>query len=183
MKKFMVAVGSFIILLFLGLIYAWSIFATPLEAEYGWTRDQTSLTFTISISLFCIGGLVAAQLRNKIHISVILLINALLILAGFFLTSRLDSLWELYVYYGVICGFAVGSAYNCIISVIPLHYPKRVGFISGVMLLAFGFGGFILGSVAKTLMNAYGWSNAFLYIGLLFSSFLLYFYILSLLQK
>lgn len=180
MKKFMVTIGSFIVLLFLGLIYAWSIFAAPLESAYGWTRDQTSLTFTISISMFCIGGLVVSQLRNKIHISIILLINALLILIGFFLTSRLDTLWELYVYYGVICGFAVGASYNCVISVIPLYYPKRVGLISGVMLLAFGFGGFVLGSVAKTLINTYGWKDAFLYIGVgLFVVFALFVYFIT----
>ena len=171
MKKFMVTVGSFIILLFLGLIYAWSIFATPLELEYGWSRAQTSLTFTISISMFCIGGLVVSQLKKKINITLILLINAILILVGFVLTSRVDALWELYVYYGVICGFAVGSTYNCVISVIPLYYPKKVGTISGIMLLAFGLGGFVLGMVAKKLLHYFPadqWGKAFLWIGIAF---------------
>ena len=168
MKKIMVTFGSFIIMLFLGLIYAWSIFATPLEKAYGWDRAQTSLTFTISISLFCIGGLVVSQLRKKINISIILLINAILILVGFILTSNVNQLWQLYVYYGVIIGFAVGSTYNCIISVIPLYYPKKVGTISGVMLLGFGLGGFVLGMVAKKLMMVFDWRDAFLYIGVAF---------------
>ncbi len=168
MKKFMVTVGSFIILLFLGLIYAWSIFASPLENEFGWTRAETSLTFTISIAMFCIGGIVFSQLKRKLNITVLLIINALLILIGFFLTSRLDALWELYVYYGVICGFAVGASYNLVISTIPLHYPKKVGTISGIMLLAFGVGGYTLGQAADIMINNLNWRDAFLYIGLAF---------------
>jgi len=36
------------LLLFLGLIYAWSVFRTPLEAEFGWSKAETSVTFSIS---------------------------------------------------------------------------------------------------------------------------------------
>ena len=36
------------LLLCLGLIYAWSVFRAPLEAEFGWSKAQTSVTFSIS---------------------------------------------------------------------------------------------------------------------------------------
>lgn len=168
MKKTMASIGSAVLLLFLGLIYAWSIFVAPLEGEFGWTRDQTSLTFTICMSLFCIGGIAAAQLRKKVSVSVILLINAIIILVSFLLTSRLTSLWQLYVFYGVLCGFAVGSGYNCILSVAPLHFPKRIGLINGVMLFFYGMGGLVLGALAKNLLNRFGWRDTFAYLGILF---------------
>lgn len=46
-----------LIMLCLGLIYGWSIFVAPLEAEFGWVRSETSLAFTLCISFFCVGGL------------------------------------------------------------------------------------------------------------------------------
>lgn len=168
MKKTMAAIGGAVLFMFLGLIYAWSIFAAPLESEFGWTRDQTSLTFTICMSLFCIGGLVAAQLRKKLNVNVILLLNAVVILTAFILTSKLTSLWQLYVFYGVLCGFSVGSAYNCILSVVPLHFPKKIGLINGTMLFFYGTGGLVLGAVAKNLINRFDWRTAFVYLGILF---------------
>lgn len=36
---------SVFLLLFLGLIYAWSVFRVPLEQEFGWSKSGTSLTF------------------------------------------------------------------------------------------------------------------------------------------
>lgn len=168
MKKTMVSIGSAVILLFLGLIYAWSIFVAPLENEFGWTRDQTSLTFTICMSFFCIGILAASQLRKKFNANTILLTCSVAILIAFILISRLNSLWQLYLFYGVICGFAVGCAYNCILSIIPLYYPKRVGLINGIMLFCFGMGGFILGAIAKKIMNIYDWRMTFVYLGIIF---------------
>ena len=47
MKKLMrnpiaVLVCGMASLLLFGLIYVWSIFVVPLEAEFGWTRAETS---------------------------------------------------------------------------------------------------------------------------------------------
>ncbi|SHI95085.1 MFS transporter [Parasporobacterium paucivorans] len=168
MRKIMATASSAIIMLLLGLIYAWSIFVAPLEKEFGWTRDQTSLTFTICMSFFCIGGLVAARIRKKINVSILLIINAIVILIGFLLTSRLTSLWQLYVFYGVFCGLSVGSAYNCILSIVPMYYPKRIGIINGSMLFCFGMGGLVLGTVAKKLINIIEWRETFVYLGITF---------------
>ena len=50
-------VVGFILLIFLGVSYAWSIFVQPLEEEFGWLRSQTSIAFTISMVFFCVGNL------------------------------------------------------------------------------------------------------------------------------
>ena len=52
-----VAVGC-VVLLFSGLVYAWSVLSGPIAAEFPrWTTAQLSLTFTIVMSFFCLGGL------------------------------------------------------------------------------------------------------------------------------
>ena len=54
-----VAVGC-VVLLFSGLVYAWSVLSGPIAAEFPrWTTAQLSLTFTIVMSFFCLGGLPA----------------------------------------------------------------------------------------------------------------------------
>ncbi|MCI8993083.1 MAG: OFA family MFS transporter [Eubacterium sp.] len=154
-------------LLCLGLIYAWSVFVTPIEAEFGWGRSQTSMTFTICMSFFCIGGLFAGYINRFLKPRIILLLAAVSILAGFFLSSNISSLPGLFIGYGVFCGFGVGIGYNVVLSCILAWFPEKTGLLSGILLMGFGFGGSVLGSLSVNLMAAAGWRFAFRILGII----------------
>ena len=159
---------SVLMLLCIGLIYGWSIFVAPLEKEFGWARSQTSLTFTISMAMFCIGGLVGGALTvRKVSRTLLLGLAGILLLAGFVLASTSQELIHFYIYYGVFCGFGVGISYNVIISSVTRLFPDKQGLVSGVLMMGFGFGGLVLGSLCSQLLIAMGWRSTFRAIGLL----------------
>lgn len=160
-----------LMLLFLGLLYAWSIFASPFKKIYpAWTGSNISLTFTISMICFCLGGFISGNLSKKIKSSLLIRVAAVMLLIGFFSLSKLNpetpeiSLKKLYLFYGVICGSGVGIGYNWIIGNINRWFPDKVGFASGVMLMGFAFGGMVLGSIVKVLVGVVGLSNTFLFL-------------------
>ena len=164
-----------IICLFIGLIYAWSIFVAPLEAEFGWTRTQTSATFTVSMTSFCIAGMISGALQKKRTPRLIVAIAAVLFLIGFFLSSRINSVLGLYVSYGILCGGGVGLAYNAVISTVTKWFPDKTGLISGILLMCFGFGGMVLGTVASNMIQRTGWRTTFIVFSVLFALILLAF--------
>lgn len=156
------AVGT-VILLFQGLIYAWSLFRTPFSEIYtGWTVSQLSMTFTISISCFCLGGFVGGQLSKKLNVKMRFLITAVCLFIGFFGVSTLNpadatgSLTKLYIFYGVFGGGGVGIGYNAVISTITKWFPDKVGLASGIMLMGFGLGSLLLGSVVTSMVGSMG---------------------------
>lgn len=159
-------VAGILVYLFIGLIYAWSIFAVPLEAEFGWTRTQTSATFTITIVCFSLGGLFSGLISKWKSAKFIIRIAAILLLTGFTLSSRVETVLELYIFYGIFCGFGVGLAYNTGISTVTKWFPDKMGLVSGVLLMGYGFGGMLLGSFASILMPEYGWRNTFIILGI-----------------
>ena len=151
-----------ILLLFLGLIYGWSVFRGPLQAEFGWTDAQASMTFSISMMTFCLGGLVAGFInKGKNGFRVNLILAAVLLAIGFFSASQIQSLMGIYLSYGVCCGFGVGLGYNTAISTIVKWFPDKQGLISGITLMGFGFGSMILGTLAGAMIESLGWRVTF----------------------
>ena len=53
-----------VILLFYGLLYAWSIYSSPFGAEFGWTNAQLGLSFTFIMISFCFGGIAGSMLTS-----------------------------------------------------------------------------------------------------------------------
>lgn len=154
-------------LLVLGLVYGWSIFATPLGEAFGWDRSLLSYTFSISMAAFCTGALLGSFIVKRSSTRTALFVAAALQATGFILTSFLASqgIWVLYIFYGICAGLGCGIGYNTIISTVNLWFPDRLGIASGVLMMSFGLGSLILGTLANILMQALGWSTTFVVIG------------------
>ncbi|WP_292387873.1 MFS transporter [Methanosarcina sp. UBA5] len=166
-RWFYVVIGI-VLFLFLGMLYAWSLFISPLEKDFGWTRAQTSLIFTISIIFFCLGGMAGGFITGKKSPGFTILISAVFLLCGFAASSQINSLTGIYITYGVISGFGIGLSYNAVISTVTRWFPDKTGAISGLLLMGFGFGGMLLGSTANELIKAIGWRQTFLFLGIAF---------------
>ena len=162
-------VYGILVLLFLGLIYAWSVFVAPLEQEFGWVRSQTSLVFTFSMSSFCIGGFISGLLLKTRSARFVLSIAAICLLTGFFLASRTQNLWHIFLSYGVLCSMGVGFGYNATVGTAAKWFPEKPGLCSGLLLTGFGLGALLLGTGAAYLITRNGWRATFLLFSVLFS--------------
>ncbi|MDR2132054.1 MAG: MFS transporter [Clostridiales Family XIII bacterium] len=167
-KKWIQLSMGTLLLLLLGLIYAWSIFRRPLgEMFETWTDTELSVTFTISMSCFCLGGFFSGLLLRRMGVRGVLLISAAMLLIGFGGAAALDandaskSLAMLYGFYGVACGTGVGLGYNSIISSVVAWFPDRPGMASGVLLMGFGMGGMLLGGAVSVLNGRFGLPTTF----------------------
>ena len=172
-KRWLYLATGTIMLVFLGLLYAWSIFAGPFKKLYtSWSDSNLSWTFTISMIFFCIGGFVSGKLLKKYKFDLIIRVAAVLLFVGFLGLYRLNTIKQdvslklLYFFYGVLCGSGVGIGYNSIIGSVNSWFPDKVGYSSGILLMGFGFGGMLLGSIVKVLIINFGLMNVFLILAI-----------------
>lgn len=166
-----------IALLFAGIIYGWSILKAPLAADFGWSASQLSVNFTLTMCLFCLGGMAGGILARRLGTRWALALSGALSCLGFLLTARLDgsSVAMLYVSYGVLTGFGIGIAYNVIISTVNAWFPDKKGICSGALMMGFGSSALVVGNVMNTLMHSpsFGWRKAFLILGAALGAILL----------
>ncbi len=168
-RRILYALVGVLVMLLAGFVYAWSILSAPIAADFPqWSNSQLSLTFTLCITFFCLGGTAAGLLSRRIPVRVNVLLSAGLFLAGFFITSRTQSLSTLYLGYGVLCGTASGFAYNSVMNVMPRWFPDRQGLISGVLLMGFGASSMVIGSAftALTPSSTGAWRGSLLFMGI-----------------
>ncbi len=155
-------------MLFAGIIYAWSILKTPFVTEFQWSTTNLALNFTLTMSFFCIGGLLGANLAKRIGSTLTVMISGLVVAAGFILTSRLtgDSVLFLYFTYGGLAGIGIGISYNVVIGTVNAWFPDKKGLCSGCLMMGFGASALLLGSTASSMFEStIGWRNTYVILG------------------
>ena len=152
-KRMVFLVLSTITLLFLGLIYAFSMFAAPMCEFFGLERSQIGLTFNIMMIMFCLGCVGGSIVDKKLGVKGALVIAALMFAIGFIGTAFLahGNIIIVYVFYGIIAGIGVGIGYNTLVATTNVWFPDRVGFSSGIMMMGFGIGSLIFGTLGVKL--------------------------------
>lgn len=167
-NRVMFLVISIITFIFLGLFYAWSLFIAPIESAFGWTRLETSTTFTISMFGFGGGIAVNAWVSSKHSPRFSAIIGGVMILAGFIMCGLTQTLLMLYIGYGAIAATGIGLAYGTWLSMTMKWFPDKQGLAAGLGLMGFGFGSLLLGSAATAMMySSIGWRTTFFILGAL----------------
>lgn len=142
-------------LLFLGLIYAFSMYAAPMCVTFGLEKAQIGLTFNIMMIAFCLGAIGGAFVEKRVGVKLSIIIGAILFAAGFIGTALFASagIMVVYVFYGVCAGAGVGIGYNSIIATTNVWFPDKVGFSSGVLMMGFGLASLIMGTLSVSIYN------------------------------
>ena len=166
MNRWFRVAGGVAMNLCFGSAYTFSIFLAPLQREFGWTRAQVSLAFTISIACIACGVLVGGRWHDRQGPAPVALTGALLFSAGIFLSRYTHALWWLYACYGVLVGFASGVGYVCPLAVGMKWFPEKRGLVTGLMVMGYGAGSALIAPLAGLLLYRYGWRNTFSLLGL-----------------
>lgn len=170
-KRKLYLVTGVLVMLFSGVLYAWSILKIPFVSEFNWSADFLAMNFTATMSFFCLGAFFGSLLAKKIGIKFALLISAIFTGAGFVLTGFLsvDKPYFLIITYAVLAGTGIGIAYNVIVSSITSWFPEKKGFSSGCLMLGFGLSTLLLGNLIDMLYKSvsFGWRNTFILVGVI----------------
>lgn len=169
--RWRVAVAGVLIQMFLGTVYAWSAFKKPLLATHqpqGWTVTQVGMAFTLVILFIGLAAAFGGKLVDKAGSRKVATCGAILFACGTLcagLANHFNSLWLLWIGYGVIGGTGNGLAYITPIAVLVRWYPDRRGMITGLAVMGFGLGAAVMGFVVPLMLPVFGITKLFLLCG------------------
>ena len=150
------------------LLYAWSVFIKPLNAEFGWSRAEIAMAFAICCLVFGLMTFPAGRISDKIGPGKVVMAGGIILGIGFVLSGFIQSKFQLYITYGLIAGFGGGIIYLPPIATAPKWWPDRRALATGFAVVGLGLGSFLMGPLATYIIQApgLGWRYVFIYCGM-----------------
>lgn len=170
-NRYVVALSGVILHLMIGSVYAWSVFSVPIAKATTWSESSISLAFSLAIFFLGMSAAFMGRLVEKFGPHVTGTVSSICYGLGTVLTGlaiHSDSLWLLYLGYGVIGGLGLGAGYVTPVSTIIKWFPDKRGLATGLAIMGFGFAAMLTGPVAQKLMGTIGLVNTFYTLGVVY---------------
>jgi MFS family permease len=160
-----VAVAFLIMVVSWGLYFVFGVFFNPILEEFGWTRAMTSGAFSISSVLQGVLGIAMGGLTDRFGPRVVVTFCGAFLGLGYLLMSQIDTLWQLYLFYGVIIGTAMGGLWVPLLSSVARWFTGRRSLMTGIVVSGLTIGQLFAPPVVNWLITTYGWRLAFIILG------------------
>lgn len=160
-----VAAAFFLMLVMWGAYYSFGIFFEPLLAEFGWTKAMTSGAFSLSFFLTGILGVLAGRLTDRFGPRVVMTVCGFFLGLGYILVSRTDTIWQLYLFYGIVVALGMGASVIPLQTTVARWFVRRRGAMTGLIISGIGAGMVIVPPIANQLIFHYGWRLSYVIVG------------------
>ncbi|MBN2568966.1 MAG: MFS transporter [Deltaproteobacteria bacterium] len=145
---------------------SFGVFLEPLLNEFGWSRTSISGAFTLGMIILGLTSLAAGRLTDIIGPKKVLIACALFLGSGYLLMSQISSIWEFYLYAGVLTGIGMSGMLAPLLSLIARWFVKRRSLMSGILASGPALGIAVLPLVLSLLITSMGWRNSYIVLGL-----------------
>ena len=161
-----VAAAFLIITVMWGATYSFGVFFKPLLEEFGWTRAMTSGAFSLSLVLTGLFSVVAGKLTDRFGPRKVMTVCGVFLGSGYLLASQINTLWQLYLFYGVIVGVGMGGSFVPLASTVARWFVRRRGMMTGLAASGIGMGVLIMPPIASWIIAGYGWRTSYRVVGM-----------------
>jgi len=163
---YVIVAAAFVMLTVMGgTYYSFGVFFTPLLTEFGWTRAMTSGAFSLCIMLEGVLGMVMGRATDRFGPRIVITLCGFFLGVGYLLMSQTTSLWQFYLFYGVIVGIGLGGIWVPPVSIVVRWFTKRRNMMTGIAVAGTGIGGLITPLIANWLISTYAWRVSYVILG------------------
>ena len=135
-----------------------SVLVVPLEASFGWSRDDISLAIAINVLLFGLTAPFAAALMERFGIRRVVMTALTTVGIGAYSTIFMTKPWHLIGLWGVVVGVGTGSMALVFAATIANRwFMKSRGLVIGALTAATATGQLIFLPGLSALANNVGW--------------------------
>ena len=144
---------------------SFSVFLKCLVAEFGWSRAETSLAYSLAFLVQAGMAVVMGWLTDRLGPRLVVSVLGSTLGICYLLLSQVTGLWQFTLFYGVLGGIGVSTLTVPVMVTISRWFIKRRGFMIGIVQAGLGMGGIIFPPLVSWLILSYGWRTAYVVLG------------------
>ncbi|HJS76889.1 MAG TPA: MFS transporter [Burkholderiales bacterium] len=159
-----VVVGAAFTLMFVGFsaAYSFAAFFGAFEAEFGASRGDIALVFSLAAFVWFLSGAPAGVLADRYGVRRVALAGVACTAAALWVAAEARSLGVLYATYSIGLGLGVGLTYVPSIGAVQPWFKANRALASGLAVAGIGAGNIAGPLIAAWWIGAFGWRGAYL---------------------
>jgi MFS family permease len=150
-----------------GAMCSFGVFFKRLLFEFGWSRATISGASSLCAFLMGFLGIITGGLADRFGPRIVLTICGFFFGLGYLLMSQINSIWQLYLFYGVIVGIGISASDVPLLSATARWFVKRRGMMSGIVKAGTGTGMLVMPIVVSRLISTYDWRTTCIVLGII----------------
>lgn len=164
----LVVAGAFAVMFVgFGCAYTFSAFLEALQHDFGASRGEVSLVFSLAGFLYFGLGVFSGPLADRWGARRLAIAGMVFVGLGLVLASQARSLTQIFWAYGLGVGLGVGASYVPVLGAVQRWFVRQRGFASGLAVSGIGVGTLAMPPLASWLIDTLGWRDAYLALGVL----------------
>jgi len=153
-KKYSTVIASFVIMLCIGSVYAWSLVASQLMGKYDFSAFESQLVFGFIIAIFPVTMIFVGQLGKRMGHRYFGYICGLLFAFGYWIAGSSDgNFFMILLGVGIFSGVGTGFGYWVSLTSPLQWFPERKGLIAGIAAAGFGLGAVFMSELLEILLS------------------------------
>ncbi|MGD9827302.1 MAG: MFS transporter [Hyphomicrobiaceae bacterium] len=156
-----------------GVTETFAVFLLPVEKGLGISRSEITAAYSVYMLALGCSAPFAGQLIDRVGVRFTYGVGLAILGSGYWLAGTSQSLWEYYLYVGLLGGLG-GAAIGMVVasSLISRWFMSRLGTMMSLPYAAVGVGMLTLPLLTQVLLETYDWRQVYKILGLIVLSML-----------
>lgn len=144
-----------------GIHSSFGVFYVALLEAFHWSRGATAAVYSFAVILEAVVSPIVGHLLDRYGAKKVVGVGCLLLASGLWLSSQVRSLWEFYLFFGLVValGFSFTGMVPHVVLITEWFSSKRASAL-GLVYAGTGVGIMLLAPLIQWLISRWGWAAA-----------------------